>query len=692
MLAYTHLTWLDLAVICVPLAIVLAVSFYMKRYMHSVADFLAANRCAGRYLISTAYGETNSNVMALIMTLELFSRVGFSMRVWDTIAYFIPFFFGLMGLVVYRMRQTRALTFHQFFELRYSKGIRIFASILNVFSGLFYFGVQPALGARFFVYFCGLPTTLTFAGWSFPTYVPVMLVLMGMALNFALTGGQISVMVTDCLEGVISSIFYLVVAFFLVYTISISEARGALLAGPPGGSFVDPFDIGSREDFNGWYIILALGLQLYYYRGNSLMGFVAAAKTAHEGRMAGILGHWRQFGGAAMTVLVSIAAFTLLHHPDFAAQQAQVDESLKTIGSNQLAIQMRMPMALGVLLAPGVKGAFCAVLLFGLLASQGAQLHSFGSTFLQDVILPLRKKPFEPKAHVRALRGTIFGVAAFVCTFSILYKPVDYLVLIIALIGAIYLGGVGLVVWGGLYWKKGTTAGAWTSLSLGAGLAVSFNLIQQFWTSLNPVLAAWSGPGLIGSYLAAHAAKFPLNGVQLSALTALIAGTGYIVVSLLTCKEDFNLDAMLHRGKYRIASEDIQVAAPEKRPSWLHRVLEIDEHFTRSDRFLTITSLCWTSFWFLAAVGIVIWTLVVGRLSENWFFNYAMIAGVGQALVLGVITTVWFGIGVTHDLLDLFRTLKTAKRVDSDDGTVRNHHNLGEPRETPTKVDPVSKV
>jgi len=40
----------------------------------------------------------------------------------------------LAGFVVYRFRQTRSMTFHQFFEARYSRGVRVLASFLNVFS------------------------------------------------------------------------------------------------------------------------------------------------------------------------------------------------------------------------------------------------------------------------------------------------------------------------------------------------------------------------------------------------------------------------------------------------------------------------------------------------------------------------------------------------------------------------------
>jgi SSS family solute:Na+ symporter len=674
-----NLSILDYIVVAVPLVVILFVSIYLQRYMRSVADFLAANRSAGRFLICTSMDAGGSNVMSLLVAMEVFSHVGFSLTFWAKLTEVFFFFLGILGLVSYRFRETRVLTFHQFFEVRYSKGLRVFASFLNVFSGVFNFGIQPAIVARFFVYFCGMPEVCHWGGIGIPTFLVVMLILMGASLFFALTGGQISVMVTDCLEGVISSVFYLIVGIFIVCTLTTAQMRGALLSGAPGASYVDPFDIGARPDFNGWYVFFVFFLSLYYFRGNAWSGgFAAAAKSAHELRMAQILGNWRALSYGQMGVLVSIAAFTVLHHPDFARQREIVAQGVQGISHPTLQNQMSLPMALGLLLAPGIKGAFCAILLFGVLASQGALLHGYGTTFLQDVVLPLRKEPFEAKSHIRWLRITIFGIALFACAFSYFFKPVEYLTMIVALIGAIYLGGIGLVVWGGLYWKKGTTTAAWTAMSIGGILGVAFNLVQELWAPLNHLLTAWFGSASsVGRFLTANPDHSPFNGQQLTAITAATAGMAYIVVSLATCREDFNMDAMLHRGKYRIPSEDILVESSGKK-SWYARLLDIDEHFTPGDKALTVVTVVWTLFWKVVAVGIVVWTLVLGRLSARWWFNYSMITGVWLTLAIGCITTVWFLHGVTRDLMALVVALQKAKRNDADDGTVRGHHNTGE--------------
>ncbi len=673
------LTTLDCLVIGVPLVIVLVISLALRRYMNSVADFLAANRCAGRYLICSASAELGAAVMGMVMAMESFSKTGVSMSFWASFSAIVFFIFTLFGVITYRFRETRCLTFHQFLEVRYSKGMRVFASSLNIFSGMINFGLIPAVGGRFFVYFCGLPEKTNLLGFAVPTFILVMVLLMSMSLMMATTGGQISVMVTDCVEGLISGVFYLVVAAFIVMTISTSQMKEALLSGPPGQSYVNPFDINGQADFNGLYVILGLMFNIYIFRGSAwLQGFSAAAKTAHEGVMAAILGSWRGFAAAAMGILVSLGAFTLLHHHDFAAQQALVHEGLKNIHPDQLQTQMLMPMALGLLLAPGIKGAFCAICLFGVLSSQGQQLHGYGSTLLQDAILPLIKKPLSPRIHLLALRGTMLGVAIFVCTFSVIYKPVEYLTMMVGLIGAIYLGGMGAVVWGGLYWKKGTTAGAITALTTGTSLAIVFNVLQQFWGSLQPLFIHLVGPGSWADFLAKHPNKCPINGQEFTTAAAMTALASYIIASLLTCKKDFDMDRMLHRGIHAIKSEDDVVESVKKGFSW-GKLIGFNEHFTKGDKILSFASFLWAFAFKAFALGVLLWWLFVGRLSDAWWFQYTFVTGVYIPLVLGVITTIWFTIGTTRDILDLLKNLKLASHNDHDDGTVRHHHNLGEP-------------
>lgn len=662
-----NLTALDCGIMAIPFVIIILVMVLQAGLLKSVANYLAAGRCAGRYLIATAAGETAAGVVLLVTALEVFSRVGFAHNFWGSLAGIITMLLPLIGLVVYRYRQTRSLTFHQFFETRYSKGVRVYSSFINVFAGLFNFGIQPAIGARFIVYFLGLPEDTVVGGWAMPTFVPIMIILVAVALVMVLAGGQITVMVTDFFESILAMILYLVVAVAVVATLELGQIREAMLSGEPGRSFVDPFDIGAHQDFNGWYVVFSVLFGLYIYRGYAWQqGFASAARNAHESKMAGILAGWRAYGGMAMMGIVSVAAFTVLHHPDYAAQKAVVDAGVAEISNPQLQTQMTMPMALGVFLGPGVKGALCTIAIFGFLVSMAQQLHGFGSTFLQDVILPLTKKHIPQDRHVLYLRLSALGIGLFAIYFSIVYKPVEYLVMLTRLIGALYLGGIGALVWGGLYWSRGTTAGAWTAMIAGTALSIAFNLLQQFWAPLAAWGAGWGDLPILGDVFLANPERCPWNGLVLTCLAAGIAAAGYVGVSLLTSREPHNMDRLLHRGEYAVAGEEMHDGGGFR---W-SQIIGLDGNMTRGDRIITIGTFGWGAFWKLFSISVLLWTFLVAPLSPEWWFHYAVFTALYMPLVIGCITTVWFTWGGMRDLVRLLRDLRGSRAVENDDGSV----------------------
>ena len=189
--------------------------------MKSVADFLAASRCAGRYLLCTAGAETGAAIMGTVAGWESFSKTGYSLGLWGGLPGIVWLIMGIAGVVGFRFRETRCLTFHQFFEVRVQQGDRVYASFLNVFSGLFNFGILPGVMARFFMNFCGLTNyiyTIPGLEWDISlTQLAIMAAFIFLALFMTVTGGQISVMVTDCLR-----------ASFRGYFISSSRSSSSL--------------------------------------------------------------------------------------------------------------------------------------------------------------------------------------------------------------------------------------------------------------------------------------------------------------------------------------------------------------------------------------------------------------------------------------------------------------------------------
>jgi SSS family solute:Na+ symporter len=623
--------------------------------MRGVADFLSGGRLAGRYLLAVAKGEQGVGAVVFVALFEMISKSGFILSWWGWLSIPVGLVVGISGWVIYRFRETRALTLAQFFEIRYSKSFRVFTGFLGFAAGMANFGIIPVVGARFMTYFLGLPQTLPIFGWAIPTHILLMALLLGITLSLTLSGGLITLMITNCLEGMTSMVLFLVIIASLLMMFSWGEISQVLTARPPGESLLNPFDSMGLKDFNIWFVLMGIWGGIYRTMAWQNQGaYTTAAITAHESRMGGIMASWKGLGNGAVITLLAVCAMTYLAHPDFAVGAATVKTEVAQIADAQLQTQMVMPITVVHMLPTGIKGLLCIILLMGVFGGDGTHILSWGSLFIQDVVVPLRKKPFTPKEHIRLLRWSMVGVALFTFAFGCLFKQTEYVIMWWAVTEAIYVGGAGAAIIGGLYWKKGTTAGAWAGLLTGSSLVVGGILARQIWGD-----------------------SFPLNGMQISFFGSILACVVYVAVSLMTCRADFNMDRMLHRGAYAVESEKKFETKSKTRVTW-GRLIGLDEHFTFGDKLLAGGLFGWSMIWFGVFIVGTTWNLISPWPTEVWS-RFWFIVGIGIPIFFAAVTAVWFTWGGIRDMRLFFRRLKE-ERVDTlDNGMVVNHHNLGEP-------------
>lgn len=58
------------------------ICLYTRRYTKSVADFLSAHRCTGRYLLTLAAGMAGTGAISIVANWEKFYQAGFSAQFW----------------------------------------------------------------------------------------------------------------------------------------------------------------------------------------------------------------------------------------------------------------------------------------------------------------------------------------------------------------------------------------------------------------------------------------------------------------------------------------------------------------------------------------------------------------------------------------------------------------------------------
>ncbi|MCK5127051.1 MAG: sodium:solute symporter [candidate division Zixibacteria bacterium] len=631
--------WLIVAIALVFMIVTVSAS---KRLMKSVADFLAAGRSAGRYVISVASGVAGLGAITVIGNLEMNLLAGFSMAWWGMTMALVLLVITVSGWVIYRFRQTRSLTLAQFFEVRYSRNFRIFTGIVAFLSGLINFGIFPAVGARFFIYFCGLPQSFELMGLSIVTFPLVMILLLGVSLYFVFTGGQIAVIIADFFQGLFVNIIFVIIIVYLFFTFDWVHIFEALSSAPQEASLINPFHTSQVEDFNFWYFLVGVfGVMYGTMSWQGTQGYNASAKNAHEAKMGGVLAGWRGLPQTLLFLFVPIIAYTVLHHPDFAHIAQAVHDSIAGAGTDAVQSQLKVPLVLSHILPRGLIGGLAAVMLAAFISTHDSYLHSWGSILVQDVIMPFRKKPFTPKQHLRALRLAITCVAVFIFFFSLLFKQSEYIFLFFAITGAIFAGGSGAIIIGGLYWKRGTTSAAWAAMITGSSIAVGGIIIHQ----------------LVDNFF--------INGQWFWMISMFGSSLVYIAVSLLGKKDARDMDKVLKRGKYAIKDETTIIdAVPSK--GW--KILGMGKEFTKGDKFIYIINYIWTGGMTIVFLAGTIYNLNHEVSDQTWLEFWKIYIEI--QVVLAVISIIWFTIGGFKDIRIMIARLTTMKRDEGDDGFI----------------------
>ena len=256
----------------------------------------------------------------------------------------------------------------------------------------------------------------------------------------------------------------------------------------------------------------------------------------------------------------------------------------------------------------------------------------------------------------------------------------------------IWLGGAGCLIIGGLYTRRGTTAGAYTALTIGlAGGAGGF-LLSKCW---EPVIYPWCVKNIpeqleafrltlqhLGEVLPIvnwetapeqFAMRFPVTSQEIYGITILFAIAGYFTASLFNRKKLFNLDKMLHRNQYADAAE-APVAGTQKR-SIFSKLVGITPEYSKGDKMLAWSVFGWTM------LGLFIFVLqfgcntFLGRWSETTWFAWFKYYRLPLDLLYGTVTTVWFSWGGIKDLLQLFKNLGKTKSDAVDNGMVTAQDN-----------------
>lgn len=646
---------IDYTLIFVWVAFIVGISIFCRRLSTSVADFLSANRCAGRYLLCTATDMGTFAAIYMIAVFQQFYQSGFPGEWWNWLIVMpVMMILPMTGWVQYRYRESRAQTMPELFQMRYGRKFRIFSGVLAFVAGVLNYGIFPAVTARFLVAFCGLPDHVSLLGIEVGTYPLTMFVVLAFALFILMNGGQVSVMVTDFFQG---SMIYLSFAFILIYILWKFGLNGLfepMLNADPGASRLNPFDQGEVGDFNIWFFVLLAFNRMYSWLvWPSAQGYMAAAKSPHEAKMSRVLGQWGYQMKQVVLMILPLVAWLVLNNPDlYPVQAGAAQHAINAVGDPNLQKQLMVPLTLLQIFPPGLLGLFAAVMIGAAVTTDNSFIHSWGSILIQDVVVPITGKKLEPKKHIRLLKVSVFCVAGFAFMWSLIFPLKEWIFMYFQITSSLFLSGAGIALIGALYWKKGTVQGAWGAIFTGLFLSVTGIILRQFWGYI---------PGALEI-----ADEFPISGIYVFTISAVCSTVVYVVTSLITCREDFDLDKLLHRGEYAVKKSMVRSASGKKT---LRDVLGITDEFTRLDKAIYIGSYLWIICFFALNLLCTAWNFWVKELPIGFWVglwkSYVVILGV---VMVGA--AFWFTIGGLINLKELYRKLSGERVDDDDDGFI----------------------
>ena len=486
--------------------VVLAVFFILlvfggalcRRYIKGVADYLVAGRKMRKFLGLSTHNSEGIGLISIAMACQEGFARGFS-YIWITLvgALVIIVVFGIFGFIIMRYRETKVLTLAQYFEMRYNKPTRVLAGFVTAMAGLLNMAIFPIVGSVFLVYFMGLPPTVTIIGVSMRSAVPLMTVMIGLALFFTFIGGMVSVILTDFIQSIVIAFALIAGSVVLITKFGVTTIHTSLQTNL-GAAGYNPF---AKESYGILFFIWVVLGNIVGIVFAPQMQRIASTDSAKTARQMTLIGTIFSQGRTFMVLCWGIVALAVM---GAVAPAGVTGEVWQRIAPAQF---------LGQAFPTVIKGLFLSGLIAAFISTVDSYFLSWSAIITNDLICPFLKKPLSARAHIRLIRIVIISIALFLWFFGVIYQPKESIMAYLMLTGSMF-HGTGLAVIGGLYWKRGTTAAAFTTITIMCTIPFLDLLFKRIfsWYTL--------GAGYVGFY-----------NVCLGTFL-------YVVISLLTSKKE----------------------------------------------------------------------------------------------------------------------------------------------------------
>lgn len=484
----SNFSTVDWVIVAVYLAAIVGLGLYVNRYVQNMADFVVAGRSLKSLLAIATMIGSELGLVTVMYSAQKGVTGGFASFHIGLIAGAMTLMVGLTGVIVVPLRRLGVMTIPEYYEKRYSRGVRILGGLILAAAGILNMGLFLKAGALFVTGLTGMQD-------PFAVNI-VMTVLIVLVLIYTTLGGMISVVITDYLQFVLLSIGLLVTCALAVNEIGWSTIVETVRT-MKGEAGFDPFhEEGFGYDYIGWQVVLAFSSCAVWQTA------VLRACSAESLQVVKRLYTWSSIGFLIRFMLpqfLGICAVTYLWldpaaHSVFFLESGEADPETTLLA---------MPVFLGQVLPVGLVGVIGAGMLAAFMSTHDTYLLCWATVLTEDVVNPLYNGRLSVRARLLLTRVLIVVIAVFLLGWSLWYDLGQDLWDYMAVTGGIYFAGALPLLIAGIYSRWASPVGAY--LSLLAGLCMVFGLtsdlaISKPLLSLLVVLMSFAAL-LLGSFL-----------------------------------------------------------------------------------------------------------------------------------------------------------------------------------------------
>ena len=452
------MTYIDFIIIACYLSLIFGVGIFTRNYVNGFSDFMVANRSVSLPLGVVTMLGTELGLITVMYNAQTGINGLFSSFHIGLAAFIVTLLIGLTGFVVVELRRLKVKSIPEYYNLRFGPRTRILGAVLLCLGGILNMGLFLKVGAIFIQSIFGIDS-------SSNLLTIIMLVLLILVLVYTISGGMLSVIVTDYIQYVVLSISFILCVFYSIKTLGWNNIFNSLEFIMKENnvdynidSIYNPVDkMGGA--YISWQVVLGFVSAVIWPTSITRVLSIKSTSLVKKQYL------WSSFSFLIRFIIpcfLGICAFVYFNG---------------NTGDQSLAL---MPKFLAEILPAGILGIVVAGMLAAFMSTHDSYLLCWSTIITNDIIEPLYKRKISSDFKIFLTRIIIIILGIYIFYWGMFYEGSDAIWDYLGITGAIYFTGAISVVVLGLYWEKASSTGAVLSLLGGLSSIVGLEPVRNF--------------------------------------------------------------------------------------------------------------------------------------------------------------------------------------------------------------------